>query len=138
MHEPAEPLSVVCKVCGGTFKSKTFGRPEGFCSAACRAVRDKVLRRMSKASRRARLRGVKVESVDPFKVFRRDKWRCQLCDIKTPEALRGTHEDAAPELDHIVTLADGGEHSYRNTQCACRKCNREKSSKSLGQTLLFG
>ena len=79
-----------------------------------------------------------TERVDPYVVFRRDKWRCQLCKGKAPEAKRGTYDDDAPELDHIITLSEGGEHSYRNTQCACRKCNGEKSGRSMGQLLLLG
>jgi 5-methylcytosine-specific restriction endonuclease McrA len=72
------------------------------------------------------LKGAKIERVDPFVVFERDGWRCQLCFDPTPKEKRGTHEDDAPELDHVVALADGGSHSYVNTQCACRRCNIEK------------
>ncbi|MCA0032740.1 HNH endonuclease [Mesorhizobium sp. B263B2A] len=89
-------------------------------------------------ARKLRLRGVTVETVNPIAVFDRDKWRCQLCGVKTPRKLRGKNQPTSPELDHILPLAVGGEHSYRNTQCACRSCNLAKSSKPLGQTRLFG
>jgi 5-methylcytosine-specific restriction endonuclease McrA len=90
-------------------------------------------RRVQKGRREARKRGVAYESVDPMKVFARDKWRCQLCGIKTPKSLRGTCEPNAPELDHIDPLAAGGSHTYANTQCACRRCNGAKGAKPLGQ-----
>jgi 5-methylcytosine-specific restriction endonuclease McrA len=93
-------------------------------------------KRIDKAKRKALLAKVTIEKVDPFVVFDRDKWKCQLCGVKTPLAKRGTYDDDAPELDHIVTLKDGGEHSYRNTQCACRRCNRAKGGRSYGQLLL--
>jgi 5-methylcytosine-specific restriction endonuclease McrA len=35
-------------------------------------------------------------------------------------------------------LSVGGEHSYLNTQCACRQCNQEKGNRGGGQLRLFG
>jgi hypothetical protein len=35
----------------------------------------------------------------------------------------GTTSDDAPEHDHIVPLARGGEHTYENSQTLCRVCN---------------
>jgi 5-methylcytosine-specific restriction endonuclease McrA len=66
-------------------------------------------------------------SVDPFRIFERDGWRCQACLIETPKSLRGTRLDNAPELDHVVQLAKGGEHSEKNCQLLCRLCNIDKS-----------
>lgn len=93
--------------------------------------------RISKGIRRARQRRVEYQSVDPIKVFDRDGWKCHICGISTPKELRGTYIDKAPELDHIVTLADGGSHTYGNVACACRSCNRKKSDKSFGQLKIF-
>lgn len=93
----------------------------------------KAIRRIGKAKRRAVERGAKAERIDPIAVFRRDKWRCKLCGCKTPASLRGTYEPNAPELDHVQSLADGGEHTWVNVQCACRACNLEKGARSLGQ-----
>jgi 5-methylcytosine-specific restriction endonuclease McrA len=86
---------------------------------------------------RARLRRAQVERVDPIKVFDRDAWRCQICGRKTPRERRGSINSNAPELDHIVPLSVGGEHSYRNTQCACRSCNASKGSQVYGQIPMF-
>lgn len=77
--------------------------------------------------RKARERAAKVEPVNPYRVLERDGWMCQMCGIATPQEKRGTYEPDAPELDHIVPLSKGGDHSYANTQCACRKCNAAKS-----------
>jgi len=95
-------------------------------------------RRAYKSRRRALERGLNAERFDPFEVFERDGWRCHLCRCKTPQRLRGSMDDRAPELDHIVPLAAGGEHSRRNTACACRKCNQTKGAEPRGQLRLIG
>lgn len=92
-----------------------------FCSIKCSR---RSLSRIASAARRARV--TNGERVDPFLVFDRDGWLCQICHEPTPRALRGSYEPKAPELDHIIPLAAGGEHTYRNTQCACRRCNIAK------------
>lgn len=133
------PDEKVCACCGAKYApSFTGGRPSEFCSIACRSIIGNASRRIDKARRAAVKRGATVERVDPFVVFDRDGWKCQLCGRKTPAKLRGTYEDDAPELDHILPLAAGGEHSYRNTQCSCRRCNGLKSDTPRGQALLFG
>jgi 5-methylcytosine-specific restriction endonuclease McrA len=103
-----------------------------FCSKKCtHRARDRIL----VARRRGRY--VEGERVDPIKVFERDGWRCRECRCSTPRKLRGTTDPSAPELDHIVSVADGGEHSYRNTQLLCRRCNGEKGRASRGQLVLI-
>lgn len=93
-------------------------------------------RRRAKAWRRAIERGVEAERFDPFEIFDRDAWRCHICRVSTPRRLRGTYHDQAPELDHIIPLAAGGQHTRINTACACRKCNITKGAKPLGQMRL--
>lgn len=139
VHTRAEK---VCSYCGGQF-SPTHGSTV-YCCETCRTEASKLLNKASGAKatarqrRKAKQRGVTVESVNPLTVLTRDGWRCQLCGNPTPKRLRGTYEPNAPEVDHIVPLSKGGEHSYRNTQCACRKCNLAKSGDIKGQMRLFG
>lgn len=104
----------------------------------CAKAQEKQWRAINRVARKARQRGVSVEAVNPITVFDRDRWHCKLCGVSTPRRLRGTYHDRAPELDHIIPIAKGGEHSYLNTQCSCRKCNAEKSDRPLGQMLMFG
>lgn len=124
-----------CKECGARFIPEYGNKRKVFCSDACLK---KNVRRIGKNLRKARMRGIESESFDPFTVLKRDKWTCQLCGIKTPKRLRGTYDDRAPELDHIIPVSIGGPHSMRNTQCACRKCNLEKSNTIKGQLRLCG
>ena len=133
------PKSKTCLSCGSQYVPIfTGGSLSDYCGDKCRLVAHRATRRIYHAKRKAMIRGATVERVDPFAVFERDKWKCKLCGCKTPSARRGTYYDDAPELDHIVPLSVGGEHSYRNTQCACRKCNGLKSDKPMGQMLLIG
>lgn len=130
-----------CIVCGKLF-NKDYGRntARNACSEECNMIhkqnQSKRFRRIAKGKRKALTRGARAESVDPIAVFNRDGWKCQICGCKTPQRFRGTYRGNAPELDHIVPLSRGGAHTYLNTQCACRKCNGEKSNTVYGQTLL--
>jgi len=130
-YEPKPKTKQTCKQCGNSFMGHTT---ESYCSDICR----RKAKQGRKAKRRAEKAGVYYEPVDPLKVFKRDGWRCQLCGKKLKPKHRGTYRDDAPELEHIIPWAQGGEHSYRNTQLACRKCNEEKGSEEMGQLRLFG
>lgn len=124
-----------CPECHAMFVPP-YGRGQArYCSNECSSKKNK---RVGRSKRRARERHADNDNIDPFVVFDRDGWRCQLCNIKTPRKLRGTYAPNAPELDHIIPLAAGGSHTYINTQCACRSCNALKSDTPLGQLRLFG
>ena len=95
-------------------------------------------KRAARIARKALERAARVEVFDPLEVLERDGWRCQICGVSTPKKLRGSCDPRAPELDHVVALANGGEHSRANTQCACRRCNGLKGAgKPQGQISLF-
>jgi len=133
------PASKNCRTCAVEYTpTSAGGSPSDYCSAACRDVAAAACKRIENTKRQARLAAATIEDVDPYVVFARDRWRCCLCGVKTPRAKRGTYDDDAPELDHIIPIARQGEHSYRNTQCACRACNIKKSDRPLGQLLLIG
>jgi hypothetical protein len=122
-----------CKECGEIHQPEYGDKRSTFCSKRCS---NRHARREHK--KRAEQNGVFYEYVNPRKVFKRDGWRCQICKKKLNPKNRGALCDDAPELDHIIPWSQGGEHSYRNTQCACRKCNREKGGLERGQLRLFG
>lgn len=132
-----------CVKCGR--KAKGSGNRRRMCigcalvakaSAARRAKKSesgKARKRIYKARRRALERGVTADKIDPIKVFERDGWKCHICHRRTPKALRGTYDDRAPEMDHVVPLAAGGTHTWGNVKCSCRQCNGAKSDRPLGQ-----
>lgn len=117
-----------CKGCGTRFIPWRVGLL--YCSRECE-------RRIAWAKRSALRKKATSAPVDPLRVFDRDGWRCRLCGKATPKELRGTNEQRAPELDHIMPLSLGGDHSYANTQLACRACNLAKGARPAGQLMLF-
>jgi 5-methylcytosine-specific restriction endonuclease McrA len=126
------PMPRVCRHCKGSYLAdNTGGMHKQYCSEGCRNEVEKVHRRIARSKRKAIIRKVTIEKVDPFVVFDRDGWKCKMCGIDTPKELRGTIKSNAPELDHVMPISKGGSHSYMNTQCSCRKCNQVKSDKIL-------
>lgn len=96
------------------------GRRTIFCSSLCG-------REYHRWSREERMRGAIIEPVDIAVLLERDGGICQLC--RKPVG-KGRRRFAAnyPTIDHIVPISRGGEHSYRNTQLAHRRCNIRKSA----------
>lgn len=89
-------------------------------------VRMKALKRFH--VRQAAKRRVESEPIDPMAVFRRAKWRCQICGCSTPRETLSIQPRPLnrPTIDHIVPLARGGAHTRANVQCACLRCNSRK------------
>jgi 5-methylcytosine-specific restriction endonuclease McrA len=113
------PLVPHAKYCGGKCRSRV-----GNTSPAKRAA-DLDL---GGHRRRARKYGARYVPFKVADVLARDRWTCAICGIHTPPALRGTFEHDAPELDHALPLARGGEHSTANARCVCRSCNLTKGA----------
>jgi hypothetical protein len=119
-YRAARPLALrKCRRCGTEFMPEHAGRE--FCSLRCNKRNHS-----GKHAARAKKRGQPWEPVSPVKVFERDGWTCRICGNPTPQHLIGTRDDCAPELDHTVAIGLGGPSTYANTQCTCRKCNRDK------------
>ena len=106
-----------CERCGGE-KEPGMRR---YCDA-CRPEAQREQNRrahQTRAGRRVRNSGARVvERVDRLLVYARGGGLCGICG----DAVSVT----AFEVDHIVPLARGGEHSYANTQPAHPTCNRRK------------
>lgn len=139
--EKARHAQSGCVTCSTPVGYNGMGRKRLYCSEQCRpdpslTEAGRASRRAAKARRRAVERGIEAERFDPLEVLARDGWRCHLCGVSTPKRLRGTYDDRAPELDHIVPLAAGGKHTRMNTACACRKCNITKGAEPRGQLRL--
>ena len=66
----------------------------------------------------------------PLKCFKPVLRKLELIEMLTEQKIN---------LPQPPTTALGCcEGSYRNTQCSCRKCNREKGAQAVGQLRLFG
>ena len=124
-------MRATCGTCAAAVESeriRSTGERPGLCGS-CLADNKRKSARVCRATRKARERAAKVESFDPLDVLRRDGWLCYICGIDTPKHKRGAYDDDAPEVDHVIPLAAGGEHSMANCRCACRKCNGAKSDR---------
>lgn len=124
-----------CRACGLAYCPLPGSGRMVCCSAECSAELVRQGKRTARAADKARRRGAVVEAVDPIKVLEADGWHCYLCGAHTPRTLRGTYEDDAPEVDHVVPLARGGVHGYANLRCACRSCNLSKADMLVDEYL---
>jgi 5-methylcytosine-specific restriction endonuclease McrA len=59
-----------------------------------------------------------VEDVDRMTVYGRDEGHCRGCSKPVPFS--------EVEIDHVIPMSRGGEHSYCNVQTLCGTCNRVK------------
>lgn len=56
-------------------------------------------------------------------IFARDNYTCQYCGATTKDLT----------IDHVVPRRHGGQATWENLVCCCRKCNTRKSDKFLHQ-----
>lgn len=76
------------------------------------------------------------ERVYRARIFERDNWTCQLCGSKVDKRLKWPHPKSAT-IDHILPLANGGQHVPENCQLAHFICNSTRSNTGEAQLRLF-
>jgi 5-methylcytosine-specific restriction endonuclease McrA len=80
-------------------------------------------------ARRVRKEAGQVERFASREVFERDGWLCGLCHLPIDPGLKWPDPQSA-SLDHILSLAAGGEHTRANTQAAHLRCNVRKGART--------
>jgi 5-methylcytosine-specific restriction endonuclease McrA len=91
-------------------------------------------RHLANHKRRARLREAsRIEDVDRLTVAERGDWICGLChkSIDLTATLRledGSYNPEYLHIDHIVSLSNGGDHTYENCQPSHAWCNWSKNN----------
>jgi hypothetical protein len=122
-----------CRGKCGAIIPAAYGVKSVWC-VPCKDEADTKQRRMKHASERRRRRGGRVHGVayDPYAVFKRDKWRCYLCNTKTQK--KDIYANDAAEIDHVIPLSKGGKDIPSNVKCCCRACNIDKSDKVIAVT----
>jgi len=77
------------------------------------------------AKRRAFLKNVMVEDINPEEIYIRDRGICGICGLFV--------ERKVVTLDHIIPLSLGGSHTATNLQIAHRSCNSRKGIKLMDE-----
>ena len=77
-----------------------------------------------------------VDIVERLVVAERDKWICYLCERPIDPLLSyctpdGKWEPGYLNVDHVLPLARGGEHSYANVKASHAICNSYKNDRLL-------
>lgn len=122
-----------CKHCSISYNKIMVNRRDGLryndvCSYDCHVKHTKTIKYVCASRRRARVRNAYHESVDRMDVFKRDKYRCQVCNDKVTES--------TGHIDHVMPISKGGSHTLCNLQLLCSTCNIKKADKMpIGQTL---
>lgn len=133
-YKNTKPVS--CLICGKRFVALYGDKRKGLCSDACVKTRAKDYQH----ERRMLVEGSFVESVSIEYLYFRDYGKCQICGKKL-NLKRKVPDKLAATIDHIIPISKGGEHSKRNTQLVCFRCNSVKGNRHGGsgdQLLLFG
>lgn len=58
------------------------------------------------------------------RIFLRDRGICGICGVRVPNL-------SAANIDHVIPISRGGQHTEENVQLAHRTCNREKGDRIL-------
>lgn len=131
-----------CQECGRQFVAPYGDKRRHFCSLQCSrrnyrtSPQGRAQRARNRRMRRARKYGNgPIQDIDPRAVYARDGWHCGICgkpvdpDLEFPDPMSAT-------LDHIIPLAQGGTHTWRNVQLAHQICNSCKRDVGGGQLRL--
>lgn len=121
-----------CIVCDAWFiadRHAFSNHTDRACSPRCTAKYQRSVRRARKAKAR-------VEVFARREIYERDKWTCHLCRKKVHRKKVAPHP-MSPTLDHVIPLADGGEHSRANVRTAHFLCNAIKGAGGGGEQLML-
>ncbi len=125
---PRQWIMGTCRTCGDSFTAmRAASYMAHYCSKTCNA-------KQARTERRARKQKAWVEEVWRSVVFERDNWTCQLCGDPVDKSIKWPDTQCA-SLDHIIPLANGGDHSYENTQLAHFLCNSLKGDREGGSMM---
>jgi 5-methylcytosine-specific restriction endonuclease McrA len=88
---------------------------------------------MSDTKRRAQI-AIEAETFDPIEIFERDRWRCGVCRGRVNPKRAHPHP-LSPSLDHVVPVAEGGQHTRANARLTHLRCNLSRGARGGGEQL---
>lgn len=74
----------------------------------------------------------RITMTDRKTVLKRDNYTCQICGISRPfldELCPGLGDYLRLEIDHIISIKQGGTSDISNLQTLCWRCNSKKGAK---------
>lgn len=124
-----------CPDCGVVIQEK-YNRRCKLCKKKADELSAMKSRQIKKFRKRCRHYGVPYKSFSRTKIFRRDRWRCQICGerlLKRFEVLpiTGSPHPRSPTVDHIIPLSmreRSPGHCESNVQACCWDCNVRKGN----------
>ena len=136
-----------CSVCGKSYTIRdymqstgmSYRRDSGFCSAECRDIQKKIIKKKYKTNgshtHRARKYGVEWErGITLRSAVNRFGLICALCGEPCDWNDRSWTKYFGPKypsIDHIIPLSKGGTHTWNNVQVAHIICNDLKETSIL-------
>lgn len=64
-----------------------------------------------------------MTKADRFRILKRDNYTCRYCGKNAEDGVK-------LEIDHVISLKDGGDNESENLITSCFNCNRGKSATS--------
>lgn len=130
-YQPRPPIP--CAECGAEFHRVNQSRR----CPACRLAHEEKRRGRTGAVRLA-ARNAGDRSIHWRPLGERDGWRCHICGGKVQQKPGTAHEPKGATVDHLVPIADGGEHEWHNVALAHRRCNISRGARGTTQLRLVG
>ena len=104
--------------------------PERYHAAKMRWQKTNLQKGAEKQRRRAvRLRGGRVEKIDPWFIYTRDGGRCHICHKRVAKK--------EMSLDHLIPVSKGGDHIAVNIRLAHLSCNIRRGAGRVPAQLLL-
>jgi hypothetical protein len=118
-----------CSECGIAVTSSNGART---CSQDCADMRSEGKRTHKGGRRKVLEAGMKLSKTLRLRVANRNGWVCQICFLPVPRGQQWFNkigQPLYPSLDHIIPLANGGEHSEINLTLTHFRCNSTKGTR---------
>lgn len=135
-------INRICNICNKEF-NYLDNIHDNQCSSKCyedHKINQKKKNRSpsQKHKQRAKRLNAKYESgITIKKLIVRDGNKCIICNKRVLDInVSGYHKDNAT-IGHIISMANGGSHTWSNIQLECMECNTKKGARNGGQLRLF-
>jgi len=134
IHIRSMPLTcrlIQCSDCTAPTKPRGKAKRCARCQFIATATRQD-----ANSARRAHIERAGDKDISWRTVGERDSWICHLCLKKVPQQPGKAKSPKGATVDHLIPLARGGEHVWKNVALAHRYCNVSRSTEGIAQLKL--